>query len=51
MADYSAEIDEKGLLHQYWKKYATEGGYDLVHGTFTWILKNKYKASGQFVLQ
>lgn len=52
MADYSAEIDEKGRFHQYWKKYATEGGYSLVHGTFTWDTKNnKYKASGQFVLQ
>jgi len=52
MADYSTEIDNKGRLHQYWKKFKPTGGYNVAHGIYTWDVKsNKYKASGQFVRQ
>ncbi|MNB79219.1 hypothetical protein D3C81_1092790 [compost metagenome] len=52
MGDQGVEIDVKGRIHQYWKKYRNEGGWDLAEGLFTWNTKlNKYMASGKYVLQ
>ncbi|AIQ11611.1 hypothetical protein [Paenibacillus durus] len=52
MGDQGVEIDNKGRIHQYWKKYRNEGGWDLAEGIFTWNAKtNKYKAAGQYVIK
>ncbi|MOA29461.1 hypothetical protein D3C78_1504750 [compost metagenome] len=52
IGDYGVDIDKKGRVHQYWKDYKEEGGWDLAHGIFTWNTKtNKYKGTGDFVLE
>jgi hypothetical protein len=50
MGDQGVDIDSKGRIHQYWKKFRNEGGWDLAEGVFTWSAGgNKFKGSGQFV--
>lgn len=52
MGDQGVKIDSKGKVHQYWKKFRDEGGWDLAEGIFTWSTKtNKYKGSGEYVQQ
>ncbi|ASA23515.1 hypothetical protein [Paenibacillus donghaensis] len=52
IADVGVEIDNKGRIHQNWKDYKPEGGWDTAEGIFTWNSKtNKYTASGKYVLQ
>ena len=52
MGDVGAEIDKKGRLHQYWKNFKYEGGWDQAEGIFTWDVKaGKYRATGKYVLQ
>ncbi|MNH74711.1 hypothetical protein D3C87_474310 [compost metagenome] len=52
MGDQGVKIDSKGRVHQYWKKYRNEGGWDLAEGILTWNAKtNKYKGSGSYILQ
>ncbi|GIP22645.1 hypothetical protein [Paenibacillus sp. J22TS3] len=52
MGDQGVKIDPKGRVHQYWKKYREEGGWDPVEGILTWNSKtNTYKGTGQYILQ
>lgn len=52
MGDVDVQIDKKGRVHQLWKNYKLEGGWDLAEGIMTWNSKtNKYKASGDYVLK
>lgn len=47
MGDQGVEIDSKGKVHQYWKKYKDEGGWDPAEDIYTWNAKlGKYKWSG-----
>jgi len=51
MGDVDVQIDQKGRVHQLWKKHKEEGGWILAQGTFTWNpKKEKYKGSGDYVL-
>lgn len=50
MGDQGVHIDSKGKVHQYWKNFRDEGGWDLAEGIFTWSTKtNKYKGSGKYM--
>jgi len=52
MGDVGIEIDTKGRIHQYWKNFNLDSGWDQAEGIFTWNPKtNKYKPSGKYVLQ
>ena len=47
MGDQGAEIDGKGRVHQYWKHYLDEGGWDPAEALYTWsVSKQKYIGSG-----
>lgn len=51
MGDQGVEVDKQGRIHQFWKKYRNEGGWDLQEGIYTWNAKaGKYKASGSYSL-
>lgn len=48
MGDLGVKIDSKGRVHQYWKKYQDEGGWDQADAMYTWSATlAKYKGSGQ----
>ncbi|WP_433946211.1 hypothetical protein [Paenibacillus sp. SN-8-1] len=52
MGDVDVQIDAKGRVHQLWKNFKAEGGWDIAKGTFTWSAKsNKYIGTGRFVLK
>ncbi|WP_431087863.1 hypothetical protein [Paenibacillus sp. 8b26] len=43
MGDQGVQVDIKGTVKQYWKKYRPEGGWDLAIATYSWrTSKNKY---------
>lgn len=47
MGDEGIEIDGKGKIHMYWKKYKDEGGWDSAEAVYTWNSKTlKYKGTG-----
>ncbi|OWA34271.1 hypothetical protein B9G55_18300 [Saccharibacillus sp. O16] len=48
MGDQGVWIDKKGRIHQDWKHYREQGGWDLAHAVYTWSpAKQKYVGSGQ----
>jgi hypothetical protein len=47
MGDQGIQIDGKGKIHMYWKKYRDEGGWDPVEAIYTWNSTSlKYKGTG-----
>jgi len=47
MGDEGIQIDGKGKIHMYWKKYKEEGGWDPAEAVYTWNSKTlKYKGTG-----
>ncbi|MGF7049095.1 hypothetical protein J2T13_003603 [Paenibacillus sp. DS2015] len=39
MGDLDVQIDKKGRIHQLWRDYYPEGGWEIAEGIFTWNTK------------
>ncbi len=50
--DVDVQIDKQGRVHQLWKKFKSEGGWNIAEGIFTWNTTiSKYKGTGNYILQ